>query len=126
MGEPGALLRTVGVRIRVARDAAGLTQQQVADSIGMVRSSVANLEAGRQDMNITRLSMVAAVLKLDLTDLIRPGDLPPPPHEVTIQAVFEVYCETCSMVIDAPASREVAAQSRRDHIAAMRKTEDDG
>ena len=85
------LRRRVGARIKAAREAEGLTQEHVAQRVGMVRSSIANLEAGRQDMNISRLALVAAAVKLNLADLIRPEDLPelppppPPPHEVTIR-----------------------------------------
>jgi hypothetical protein len=92
----------------------------------MARSSIANLEAGRQDMNISRLALVAAAVNLNLADLIRPEDLPdlppppPAPHEVTIRRVWEVECRTCQTVIDAPGSRAKALETKRDHIAEMR------
>jgi transcriptional regulator with XRE-family HTH domain len=121
-----ALQRKVGARIKTAREAEGLSQEQVAQRVGMVRSSIANLEAGRQDMNISRLALVAAAVSLNLADLIRPEDLPelppppPPPHDVTIRQVWEVECRTCQAVIDAPGSRAKALEAKRDHIAANR------
>lgn len=41
------------------REAAGLTQQAVADAVGLSRSSVANLETGRQDMPLSKLQAYA-------------------------------------------------------------------
>ncbi|EOD66871.1 helix-turn-helix domain-containing protein [Amycolatopsis vancoresmycina] len=37
-----------GKRLKLARSTAGLTQTQLGELIGLTRSSVANLEAGRQ------------------------------------------------------------------------------
>jgi DNA-binding XRE family transcriptional regulator len=118
------LLRAVGKRVREARDAAGLSQAQLAKRIGVTRPSVANLEAGRQDMNITRIAGILVALGLDLGSLIKPGDLPelppppPPPHEVTIRPVLEVCCETCGgVVLDVTASRTLAKETKAKHLA---------
>jgi transcriptional regulator with XRE-family HTH domain len=123
MAEPASpdLLRQAGIRVRAAREAAGLTQAQVAKRVGLTRSSLANLEAGRQDMNLTRLALVARVLKLDLNELVALVELPPEPtgpHEVRITPVFKVECLTCG---DAGMtdSRAAAQRSKAAHIAAM-------
>lgn len=127
MNEPASeLQRKVGARVKAARQAEGLSQEQVAQRVGMARPSIANLEAGRQDMNISRLALVAAAVNLNLADLIRPEDLPelrplpPPPHEVAVRCVWEVECLTCQTVIDAPPSRSKALEVKRDHIAERR------
>ncbi len=123
MSDEMILRQRVGARIKAARDAAGLTQEQVALRVGMVRSSIANLEAGRQDMNISRLALVAAAVNLNLADLIQPEDLPempplpPPPHEVAVRQVYEVECMTCRAVLGAEPDRAKAAAIKRDHIA---------
>jgi transcriptional regulator with XRE-family HTH domain len=125
-GDDATLRQRVGARIRAARNAEGLSQEQVAQRVGMTRSSIANLEAGRQDMNISRLALVAAAVNLNLADLIRPEDLPelppppPRPHDVTIRQVWEVECRTCQAVIDAPDSYGKALATKRDHIAEQR------
>jgi transcriptional regulator with XRE-family HTH domain len=116
------MLRSVGEKIRVARQAARMTQDQVAKRIGMTRSSVANLEAGRQDMNLSRLAGLARVLSLDLNEVIALVELPPEPpvpHAVVITPVLEVSCTTCGgLVLDVTSSREAARESRKIHIAA--------
>lgn len=38
----------IGLRVRQARKAARLTQDQVGWSVGLTRASIANIEAGRQ------------------------------------------------------------------------------
>ena len=117
------LLRAVGRRVREARDAKGLSQGQLAQRIGMTRASVANLEAGRQDMNISRLAVIAQVLGLDLGALIRPEDLPPlppEPHVVITTCVYEVSCRTCDgLVLNLAGTRDLARETRDGHIAKM-------
>jgi DNA-binding XRE family transcriptional regulator len=112
----------VGMRVRAAREAARLTQQELAGMIGLARSSVANLEAGNQDITVSRLAMLAEVLKLDLADLIREGDLPPRPHDVAIGRVFTVTCRTCApgQPFDALSTHAAAAEVVRCHVAEMR------
>lgn len=52
-------------RVRELRVAAGLTQQEVADSIGMNRVTVARLEAGLHDLGSSRLGALAEVLGVE-------------------------------------------------------------
>jgi transcriptional regulator with XRE-family HTH domain len=122
--EAGPSMRRVGRRILDARTAAGVTQQQLADVIGLGRSSVANMEGGRQSVDAVQLAQIARALRVGLGDLVRAEDLPPEPvapHVVEIRTVYEVTCRTCGpgQPLDAARSREQAAQSRKDHIAEM-------
>lgn len=67
---PSPLLMELGDRVRARRMALGLTQRQLADRACYSRSSVANLEQGRQDMPITQLALIAHLLGLDLGVLL--------------------------------------------------------
>ena len=111
-----------GMRVRAAREAARMTQQELAGMIGLARSSVANLEAGNQDITVSRLAILAEVLKLDLADLIREGDLPPRPHNVTIERTYHVTCRTCApgQPFDAVSTHAAAAEAARHHVAETR------
>lgn len=60
------LLRELGARLKARRVALGLSQQELAVRACYDRSAVANLEAGRQDMPVTRLALFAYLLDLDL------------------------------------------------------------
>lgn len=56
-------------RIRSARKAWGMTQAELASASGMERTSVVNIESGRQDMPVRVLLRVATALKM------KPGEL---------------------------------------------------
>lgn len=57
--------KSFGSRVKEAREAAGLTQTQLADRLGMTRSSVANIEAGRQKPAVATAARCADVLRCD-------------------------------------------------------------
>lgn len=55
--------------LRRYRDAAGLSQQQLADSVGIAKSYVSSLELGYRAPNLNLLVKIAYALN------IRPGEL---------------------------------------------------
>jgi len=56
------LLREMGGRVKLAREAMKLTQEQFADKYGYVRSTLAKLEAGSRDFKSTEILMLAKQL----------------------------------------------------------------
>ena len=60
----------VGLRVRRARLESGLTQDDLARSLLLARSSVANLEAGRQRVPAHTLLLAAHALHVALGDLL--------------------------------------------------------
>lgn len=76
--------KQIGQRVRDAREAADLTQLDLADLIGLARSSVANIEAGVQPLSAARLVVVAEALGVTGGWLLgEPGDRGVPPSLVT-------------------------------------------
>ena len=61
----------VGRRLREVRTSAHLTQAQLAKAVDMTRSSIANLEAGRQRVPLHLLIWIAEIVD------VRPADLLP-------------------------------------------------
>lgn len=59
-----------GRKIRTARENAGLTQQQMADRLELTRSSVANIEAGRQRALLHVAAAAAEATGLRAQDLL--------------------------------------------------------
>ena len=55
-------LIATGQRITALRMAQGLTQQRLADAVGLARSSIANIEGGRQDSPLRVMVAIAAAL----------------------------------------------------------------
>ena len=78
--EPRDLYKEVGHNIRRCRNGAHRTQEQLAAEIGMSRASLANIEAGRQQVLVHHLYAIAAALDLDSPSVLMPPLKPPPPH----------------------------------------------
>lgn len=70
MPDPIALYADLGGRIREAREARGITQHDLAVAVGLTRGSVANLESGRQRVQVHTLIAAAQALGLDAADLL--------------------------------------------------------
>ena len=114
-GQDKDILRLMGARIRSAREAAGISQDELAARIGLTRTSVTNIEAGRQDVPLSRLVVLAAALDVELAGLVAAGDLPVV-HKVRLRRVYEVGCETCGDDLGSYPDHEAAMKARRDHI----------
>lgn len=65
--EATRLARDVGEKVRDAREAAGLTQRELAARMGTSQAAVARLEAGGVGATLTTLQNVAAALDLKVS-----------------------------------------------------------
>jgi transcriptional regulator with XRE-family HTH domain len=70
----------VGRRIREARERAKLTQQQLADHVGVTKNTVSEIERGR-DTSVALLAQMAQVLGVATADLVHVHEMTPPPAE---------------------------------------------
>ncbi|MCP4004315.1 MAG: helix-turn-helix transcriptional regulator [bacterium] len=70
--EASRLYASIGGRVQQARkrDGYGWSQKQLADQVGLTRSSVANIELGRQHAPIHTLWAIAQALGLELRSLV--------------------------------------------------------
>jgi transcriptional regulator with XRE-family HTH domain len=74
-GEPGAdLFYTIGRRIRHARRQRGHTQADLGRAVGVSRTSINNIEAGRQRLPIDLLYDIADVLDIQAVSLLPPNE----------------------------------------------------
>ena len=64
------LSRLVGQRVRSLRLRNDLNQQALAESVGISRASVANIETGRQPVSLINLYKLADTFRVDLIDLL--------------------------------------------------------
>lgn len=60
----------IGAEVRVAREAAELSQQQLAAAVGVTRTSITNLEAGRQQTPLHVLYAIADACGVPLKTLL--------------------------------------------------------
>jgi transcriptional regulator with XRE-family HTH domain len=64
------LLRSVGARIRKARRAAGISQEDLAGEAGLDRSFVSGLERGEHNVSLLVLARLARVLNVRVGRLV--------------------------------------------------------
>ncbi|NTW01664.1 MAG: helix-turn-helix transcriptional regulator [Oscillochloris sp.] len=64
------LYQFVGARVRERRHSLKMTQAHLAARVGLLRSSVANIEAGRQRITVHVLYHLCEVLGLDVATAI--------------------------------------------------------
>ena len=77
------LYKEFGEVLRKARSDAGLTQQQVADRVGLTRTSITNIERGNQHIALHQLFLLASAVGRKPSELLpdraaAPEDLLPP------------------------------------------------
>lgn len=105
-----------GKRVATMRNLRGLTQHQVAERISISRSSLANIEAGRQECTLAHLRELAAALGVSMGQLLGEVPLPAAP-EVVIVAEFRVRCLDCGPIASVDTAT-VANAHRQGHIEA--------
>lgn len=76
--------KSFGQMLAKRRSEANLSQAALAKEIGLSRTSVTNIECGRQAVNLHTLYAIAGVLRRDISDLL------PPPLSGTIEPSLDV------------------------------------
>ena len=61
-----------GVKIRKLREAKGITQEELADAVGMMRNNISRIEAAKHRPTLVTLERIAKALKVSVADLIVP------------------------------------------------------
>ena len=79
--EPKDIYGEVGRNIRRYRQELRRTQEQVAAEIGISRASLANIEVGRQKVQLHHLYAIAKALDLDSPAMLMPPLSAPTPHD---------------------------------------------
>ncbi|MCP4806907.1 MAG: helix-turn-helix domain-containing protein [Proteobacteria bacterium] len=74
---PESLTRRIGSRVRLRRIELGQPVRVVAERSGLSARFLADVESGKANISITRLSQLADALELPLTALLQPGGAGP-------------------------------------------------
>lgn len=61
---------TVGERIRQYREAAGMTQEDLAGKLGITHSAVSLIEADKRGVTVEKLRRIADALDVSITELL--------------------------------------------------------
>src|SRR5215510_7139555 len=67
-----------GALLRLARQARGFSQQQLAHMAGVSRQAVSSVEAGHSDPSLRVALALARALGMTVEELFGPGEAPPP------------------------------------------------
>ncbi len=70
-----AFLKKLGSRIKVLRVAQGFSQTQLADSVGMSQRYLSEIEAGKRNISIYFLKILAERLSISLPELLDFNDV---------------------------------------------------
>ncbi|MEO8608830.1 MAG: helix-turn-helix transcriptional regulator [Chloroflexota bacterium] len=68
--DDNALYKSIGERVKAHRTQIQVTQKQLADEIGVERTSITNIESGLQKLPIHQLYRICQALKVDPFDLL--------------------------------------------------------
>ncbi len=66
------LAREIAARVRRARDAAGISQSQLAAALGISQAAVSNLEAGTRPLRVEELVVLSRLLGKELDYFVAP------------------------------------------------------
>src|SRR5262249_37436506 len=66
----GIFYENLGKKIRSARVAARITQHELAGAVNLTRTSITNIERGRQPVMAHVLARIASVLNVTVEDLV--------------------------------------------------------
>src|SRR5437588_1973827 len=87
----------VGRRVAAARESAGLTQQKLADRIGVDRTALVKIESGKRGISSLELAQLAAELRRPLDWFVAEA----PPAVVSRRAAALEPAEDLDVVVDA-------------------------
>lgn len=78
-----AFYEALGENIRKRRDECHLTQEALANKVGISRPSLANIERGRQRLTVDQLVEIAGILERSLDEIVPNKEaMQPPPHVI--------------------------------------------
>lgn len=130
----GHFYRGVGSRIKQVRESKNLSQQTIAESVGLSRTSLTNIEKGRQKMLLHTFSEIASALGVsanelfpmpsstfDLLDVKLPSKMPQHQREFVENALkAPVYHDSTPTKNNSTQSAGLAAGQRHNRAASKR------
>lgn len=76
----------IATRIKAARQAKGVTQEELAEAIDRTVETISNLERGKSLPSLQTLMIIANALDMSISELLEDAEAPPPPARVRAEA----------------------------------------
>jgi transcriptional regulator with XRE-family HTH domain len=117
---------TFGDRVAAARDAAGLSQKELARRLGVRVSTVRGWEDDRSEPRANRLSMMAGLLNVSMMWLINGegAGLPPPDEDVMPRDMRLLLADLRTLRADLVAKAEKVARMEKSLRQTLQDTPD--
>ncbi len=64
-------LKILGLNIKIARLKAKISQEQLAEKIGVSRETISMIENGNQNTSVVKILDIAGVLKVEISQLFK-------------------------------------------------------
>lgn len=97
-------LEYIGQRLREIRKTRGLSQQDVAERMGIPQSNLSRIENGKQRLNLTVLAGILSIYRVDMEDFFARDEEPLRPADRGEQHVLNLFRqldpEQCQEVIE--------------------------
>lgn len=94
------VVEVLGEKIKRHRKARDLTQSDLAGALGLTRTSIANIEAGKQHTGIDTLYHIAQLLGVDVGDLLPSLSEAPKRERIDPPADYAVpKCDDCEILL---------------------------
>ena len=101
----------MGARLRAARRAAGLTQKELGEALGVEAVTVSRWERGVTSPSLPRLRRIAELTETTVSDLVRAPDAASA-HALELAALREELAETRELVDRVARALEQLARPR--------------
>ena len=100
MPNPNEARRAIAIRLRAAREQAGLSQGQVAKIMGYKRPTISEMEAGRRRVSAEELAQLAKIYGVSVSWLATDQpDVPDPAVELAARELAKLKNEDLDTVL---------------------------
>lgn len=83
------IYRVFGSRLREAREQADVTQEELARRVDLSRTSITNIEKGRQRILLHQVLNLAGALNVDPAQLMAPDETPEPELRADVARIVQ-------------------------------------
>lgn len=83
----------VGEKVRAVRKAAGMDQENLARHLGLSRTTIINIEKGRQRLSLEQAWLISHIFEISITNLL-------PPSQTNDIAAWEEKVENSTHIKD--------------------------